>query len=72
MNCYRCGNRAVWRLWDLVVWWSGGEDRLGDYCEECLDLVVEYAYAPWYATPIDAEEEGPFVGGWDIDDTEEG
>ena len=50
MNCCRCGKRAIWRLWEIgapAVAMFGGA-----YCEGCLDREVEYAYAPWYATPI--------------------
>lgn len=82
-KCVRCGGQASWRLWEL---WSGADfdTYLGAYCAGCE---VKVTCSPWYATPIvdgaegqfvggwdidDTEEEGPFVGGWDIDDTEEG
>ena len=68
MNCCRCENHAVWRVWVIVM---DADTNVGAYCEGCLDREVEYAYTPWYATPI-LPGEGPFVGGWDIDDTEEG
>ena len=49
MNCCRCGKRAVWRLWGIGAMRAV---NVGAYCEGCLDREIEYAYAPWYATPI--------------------
>lgn len=69
MNYCRCGGPASWRLWKLG---SDADADMGAYCEGDLDSEVKVTCSPWYATPIVDGAEGPFVGGWDIDDTEEG